>query len=64
VGIAVRALLIGAIGLALGYFAGDFSVILPVYALLFLLAIPLLGLRPRTLACMPVCWSWWARFSC
>ena len=51
-GIAVRALLIGAIGLALGYFAGDLDIILPVYALLFLLAIPLIGLRPRTLACI------------
>jgi uncharacterized membrane protein YeiB len=51
VGIVVRALLIGAIGLALGYVApGDFQVILPFYALFFLLAIPLVGLRPRTLA--------------
>lgn len=52
VGIVVRVLLIGAIGLALGYFAGGLDVILPVYALLFLLAIPLLGLRSRTLACI------------
>jgi uncharacterized membrane protein len=51
-GIAVRALLIGAIGLLLGYAtdAIDVEVILPYYAVLFLLAIPLLGLRPRTLA--------------
>jgi uncharacterized membrane protein YeiB len=49
-GLAVRALLIGAIGLALGYAApDDFAVILPYYGLLFLLAIPLVGLRPRTL---------------
>lgn len=49
-GIAVRALLIGGvIGLPLGYVAGDLSVILPYYGLFFLLAIPLLGLRPRTL---------------
>jgi uncharacterized membrane protein YeiB len=50
-GIAVRALLIGAIGLLLGYATGDseIEVILPYYALLFLLAIPLLGLRPRIL---------------
>jgi uncharacterized membrane protein YeiB len=49
-GIAVRALLIGAIGLLLGYVTTDVEVILPYYAVLFLLAIPLLGLRPRTLA--------------
>lgn len=50
-GIAVRALLIGAIGLLLGYATGDseIEVILPYYAVLFLLAIPLLGLRPRIL---------------
>ncbi len=51
VGIAVRALLIAAIGLGLGYFAAaDFGVILGYYGLFFLLAIPLLWLRPRTLA--------------
>ncbi|HEX5346757.1 MAG TPA: hypothetical protein VFW64_06575 [Pseudonocardiaceae bacterium] len=51
-GIAVRALLIGAIGLLLGYAIDplEVEVILPYYAVLFLLAIPLLGLRPRTLA--------------
>jgi uncharacterized membrane protein YeiB len=48
-GIAMRALLIGAMGLLLGY-AVDGEVILPYYAVLFLLVIPLLGLRPRTLA--------------
>ena len=47
--IAVRALLIGAIGLALGYVA-TISVILAFYGAYFLLAIPLVGLRPRTLA--------------
>jgi uncharacterized membrane protein YeiB len=51
-GIAVRALLIGAIGLALGYVAGDLALILAYYGLFFLLAIPLLGLRPRTLVCI------------
>jgi uncharacterized membrane protein YeiB len=52
-GIAVRALLIGAIGLLLGELFGgsaNVEVILPYYGLLFLLAIPLLGLLPRTLA--------------
>jgi hypothetical protein len=52
-GLAVRALLIGAIGLALGYAApDDFAVILPYYGLFFLLVIPLVGLRPRTLICI------------
>ena len=51
VGVAVRALLIGAIGLALGYVVPDnMGMILPYYGLFFLLAIPLLWLRPRTLA--------------
>jgi uncharacterized membrane protein len=48
-GIAVRALLIGAIGLWLGSVVPGIDVILPGYAVLFFLAIPLLGLRPRTL---------------
>jgi non-ribosomal peptide synthetase-like protein len=43
-GILVRALLIGAIGLALGY-TEQAEVILPFYAVLFVLALPLLGLR-------------------
>ena len=52
VGLVVRALLIAAIGLALGYASasGDLTVILPYYGLFFLLAIPFIGLRPRTLA--------------
>ena len=52
-GLVVRALLIGAIGLLLGELFGEATeveVILPYYGLLFLLAIPLIGLRPRTLA--------------
>ncbi|HWJ53709.1 MAG TPA: heparan-alpha-glucosaminide N-acetyltransferase domain-containing protein, partial [Propionibacteriaceae bacterium] len=52
VGLAVRALLIGAIGLALGYGSPELIVILPYYGLFFLLAIPFVGLRPRTLACI------------
>ncbi len=48
----VRALLIGSLGLLLGYAVadGDAAVILPYYALLFVLAIPLLTLSTRTLA--------------
>src|SRR6266540_2290934 len=47
----VRALLIGSIGLGLGYIDRDVDVILPYFAVLFLLALPLVGLRPRVLAC-------------
>jgi uncharacterized membrane protein YeiB len=48
--IAVRALLITLIGLALGHIAPDsLGVILSYYGMYFLLAIPLIGLRPRTL---------------
>ncbi len=49
-GLAVRALLIGAIGLLLGLTETGIAVILVFYAVLFLLAIPLLGLPPRALA--------------
>jgi uncharacterized membrane protein YeiB len=51
-GLAVRALLIGAIGLALGMLAPFHHIegILPFYAALFLLAIPLIGCPPPALA--------------
>src|SRR5512135_334044 len=49
-GLAVRALLIGCIGLALAYAGDNIEVILAYYGVLFLLAIPLIGLRPRVLA--------------
>jgi uncharacterized membrane protein YeiB len=51
-GLAVRALLIGAIGLTLGLFAqfNEINGILPFYAVMFLFAIPLLGIRPLMLA--------------
>jgi uncharacterized membrane protein len=50
-GLAVRAVLIGALGLSLGLLSPLNGVlgILPFYGLLFLLAIPLLGLNPRVL---------------
>ena len=48
-GIVIRGLVIGLIGLVLGYL-GSAEVILPFYGLMFLLAIPLLGLSPRVLA--------------
>jgi uncharacterized membrane protein len=51
----VRALVIGALGLALGYTTTEFAaVILPYYAVLFLLAIPLVLLGTRTLAVLAV----------
>ncbi|WP_084144158.1 DUF418 domain-containing protein [Amycolatopsis taiwanensis] len=50
VGVAVRAVLIAVIGLSIAYASPDLEVILPNYGLYFLLAIPLIGLRPRTLA--------------
>ncbi|MGW3646368.1 heparan-alpha-glucosaminide N-acetyltransferase domain-containing protein [Streptomyces sp. NPDC000878] len=54
--VAARALSVGLIGLTLGYAANaaslEVDVILAFYALLFLLALPLLALRARTLACI------------
>jgi hypothetical protein len=52
-GLAVRALLVGSIGLLAGELFGaatGVAVILPYYGMLFLLAIPLLGMRARNLA--------------
>jgi uncharacterized membrane protein YeiB len=48
-GLAVRALAIGLVGLLLGLTGTGIEVILPAYAVLFLLAIPLLGLSPAVL---------------
>ena len=55
-GVAVRAVLIGGVGLLLGALVpADFAaVILPYYALFFVLAIPLLTLSPRALAGLAV----------
>ncbi|MDX3451117.1 heparan-alpha-glucosaminide N-acetyltransferase domain-containing protein [Streptomyces sp. ME02-8801-2C] len=54
--VTARALSVGLIGLLLGYAANagglSVDVILAFYALLFLLALPLLALRARTLACL------------
>jgi uncharacterized membrane protein len=49
-GLAVRALLIGLLGLLLAIADANIDVILTFYAVAFLLVIPLLGLRPRVLA--------------
>jgi uncharacterized membrane protein len=48
-GLVVRGLLIASIGLMLGYFDSGIEVVLATYGLLFIFAIPLLGLRARVL---------------
>jgi uncharacterized membrane protein len=55
-GLATRALLIAAIGLLLGELDSGIAVILTYYGLLFLLAIPFLGLRARSLAVLSGVW--------
>ena len=55
-GVAVRALLIAAIGLALGAFDSGIAVILTYYGVLFLLGIPFLMLRVRWLLALAVLW--------
>ncbi|GER24421.1 hypothetical protein NCCP1664_29160 [Zafaria cholistanensis] len=50
VGTAARALLVLAIGLLIGYTEPDVEIILAYYGVMFLLAVPLLGLGPRALA--------------
>ena len=52
----VRALLVGALGLALGAVPTVIAVILASYAVLFLLGLPFLGLGPRALASWAVAW--------
>ncbi|GER21731.1 hypothetical protein NCCP1664_02280 [Zafaria cholistanensis] len=48
--LAVRALAVGAIGLGVAYLDPPAAIILGYYGAMFLLAVPLLGLGPRTLA--------------
>lgn len=55
--IAVRALVIGLIGLLLALTETPVAVILAYYAVLFLLSIPFLGLRSRTLWILAVVWA-------
>jgi len=50
--LALRALLVIAIGLLLGATGTEIAVILPYYGVLFLLAVPLIGLGRRTLVCL------------
>ena len=55
-GLAVRALLIAVIGLVLGEADSGIAVILTYYGVLFLLAIPFLGLRAQSLAVLTAVW--------
>jgi hypothetical protein len=55
-GLAVRALLIALLGLALGELETGLAIILTYYGLLFLLGLPFLGLRARTLFAWAAAW--------
>lgn len=55
-GLALRALLIAALGLALGELETGIAVILTYYGLLFLLGLPFLGLRARPLLALAAAW--------
>ncbi|MBB5786787.1 heparan-alpha-glucosaminide N-acetyltransferase domain-containing protein [Jiangella mangrovi] len=57
VGVALRALVILLVGLCLGAFESGVAVILVNYALLFVLAIPFLGLGPRILLPLGLVWA-------
>jgi hypothetical protein len=54
--LAVRALLIGVLGLALGELDTGIAVILTYYGLLFLMGLPFLGLRARPLFALACAW--------
>ncbi|GAB3688229.1 heparan-alpha-glucosaminide N-acetyltransferase domain-containing protein [Angustibacter aerolatus] len=56
-GVAVRALLVAAVGLLLVELDPPIAVILTNYGLLFLVALPLLRLRPRALLVTGGCWA-------
>lgn len=56
-GLATRALLIAAIGLTLGLLGSGLAVILTYYGLLFLLALPFLGLGARSLFVVAGVWA-------
>lgn len=55
-GLAVRALLVAALGLLLGELDTGLAVILTYYGVLFLLGLPFLALRARTLAVLSAVW--------
>jgi uncharacterized membrane protein len=54
--LAVRALLIAAIGLTIGMLDSGLAVILTYYGVMFLLALPFIGLRARSLAVLSAVW--------
>lgn len=56
-GVVARAAVIGVIGLILGSFDSGIAVILAYYAVLFLLAVPFLGLGWRALATLALGWA-------
>jgi uncharacterized membrane protein len=56
-GLAVRALLVAAVGVLLTGLGTSIAVILHYYGLLFLLALPFLGLGPRALAALAAGWA-------
>lgn len=56
VGLALRALLIAALGLVLGDLGSGLAIILTYYGVLFLLGLPFLGLRARSLAGLAAAW--------
>ena len=56
-GIVVRAVLIGLIGLLLGALPTNIAIILVYYAVLFVMALPFLGLGWRPLAVLALVWS-------
>jgi uncharacterized membrane protein len=56
-GLVVRALLIALLGLALGELESGLAVILTYYGVLFLLGLPFLGLRARTLLVLAAVWA-------
>jgi hypothetical protein len=56
-GLAVRALLIALLGLALGGLGSGLAIILTYYGLLFLMGLPFLGLRARSLFAWAVTWA-------
>ncbi len=56
-GLAARAVLVALVGLALGGLETGLAIILVYYAVLFLLGLPFLGLRARTLAVLAAVWA-------
>jgi uncharacterized membrane protein len=56
-GLALRALLIAAVGLVLGELETGIAVILTYYGVLFLAGLPFLGLRARTLGVLAAVWA-------